>query len=179
MIFVDTPIVGARVIELELLTDERGAFARTFCAQTFAARGLDSRVDQCNTSFNERSGTLRGMHYQAAPHAEAKLVRCVRGAIYDVAVDLRPESSSFRRWFAVELSEESRRSFFIPAGCAHGFQTLRDGTEVLYQMSTPYVPGAGRGVRWNDPAFAIQWPDPPAGGRMISERDDGYPDFAL
>lgn len=179
MIFVDTPIDGAQVIEPELLADERGAFARTFCAEEFAARGLDARVSQCNTSFNDAAGTLRGLHYQAAPYGEAKLVRCTRGAIYDVAVDLRPDSSSFRTWFAIELNEENRKAFFIPSGCAHGFQSLRDASEVLYQMSVPYVPDAGRGVRWDDPAFGIEWPSPPGPRRTLSERDATYPDFAL
>ena len=178
MTILDTPIGGAYVIDPELIVDERGAFARTFCAEEFAARGLDPRVAQCNTSVNTRAGTLRGMHYQAAPHGEAKLVRCTRGAIYDVAVDLRAGSDTYLRWFAVELTEENRRAFFIPAGCAHGFQTLLNASEVLYQMSAPYVPDAGRGVRWDDPGIGIEWPDPPMSGRTISTRDAGYPDFA-
>lgn len=178
MIFLSTPISGAHVIQPELVTDERGGFARTFCAEEFAAGGLDARVAQCNTSVNELAGTLRGIHYQAEPHAEAKLVRCTRGAIYDVAVDLRSDSISYLSWFAVELSEENRQAFFIPTGCAHGFQTLTDASEVLYHMSTPYVSSAGRGVRWDDPTFGIEWPDPPAIRRTISERDAGYPDFA-
>lgn len=177
MIFRDTGISGARVVAPEPIDDERGLFARTFCAEQFAAEGLDPRVSQCNTSFNRHAGTLRGLHLQAAPHGEAKLVRCTRGAIYDVAVDLRPDSPSFRRWFAVELTDANRLSFFIPDGCAHGFQSLRDETEVLYQMSVPYVPGAARGVRWDDPAFGIQWPEPPAQGRTISQRDADLPDF--
>jgi dTDP-4-dehydrorhamnose 3,5-epimerase len=177
MIFQDTAIDGACVVAPEPIDDERGLFARTFCAEEFEARGLDSRVSQCNTSFNAHAGTLRGLHFQAEPHGEAKLVRCTRGAIYDVAVDLRPESPSFRHWFGVELTEANRLAFFVPQGCAHGFQSLRDASEVLYQMSTPYVPGTERGVRWNDPAFGVQWPQPPAHGRTISERDAGYPDF--
>jgi dTDP-4-dehydrorhamnose 3,5-epimerase len=179
VIFLDTPICGAYVIAPELLVDKRGAFARTFCTAEFTAQGLDPRVAQCNTSYNAEAGTLRGMHYQAAPHGEAKLVRCTRGSIYDVAVDVRQRSVSYRRWFALELNEESRKAFYIPAGCAHGFQTLCSGSEVLYQMSTPFIPDAGRGVRWDDPAFGIEWPDPPAVGRTLSERDAGYPDFAL
>ena len=178
MILTETSIAGAYVIEPEPAGDERGLFARTFDAEEFASRGLDGRVSQCNTSFNPRAGTLRGLHYQAAPHGEAKLVRCTRGAIYDVAVDLRAGSPSYMRWFAAELSAENRRAFFIPDGCAHGFQTLAPDSEVLYQMSTPYVPGSGRGVRWDDPAFAVQWPDPPPGGRTMSERDASYPDLA-
>ena len=171
------PVSGAYLIEPEPIADERGLFARTFCAEEFARRGLDARVSQCNTSANRRAGTLRGMHYQAAPHGEAKLVRCTRGAIFDVAVDLRPSSSTYLRWAAAELTADNRQAFFIPAGCAHGFQTLADDSEVLYQMSTPYVPGAGRGVRWNDPAFGITWPEPPPLGRTISERDRVYPDL--
>ena len=179
MIFLTTPIDGAWVVTPEPIEDQRGLFARTFCTEEFAARGLDTRVAQCNTSFNDRAGTLRGLHYQAEPDGEAKLVRCTQGAIYDVAVDLRPGSPTFRKWFGVELSAANRHAFFIPEGCAHGFQTLQDASEVLYQMSTPYVPGAGRGVRWDDPGFGISWPEPPAGGRTMAERDAGYPDFAL
>lgn len=177
MIFSDTEISGGYVIEPEPVADDRGLFARTFCRDEFAARGLNTTVAQCNTSFNARAGTLRGMHLQAQPHAEAKLVRCTRGAIYDVAIDLRRDSPSFRRWFAVELSETNRWAFFIPQGCAHGFQTLVDATEVLYQMSAAYVAGAGHGVRFDDPAFGIDWPEPPPGGITISDRDASYPDF--
>jgi dTDP-4-dehydrorhamnose 3,5-epimerase len=177
VIFTDTPISGAYLIEPEPSADERGLFARTFCAEEFAGRGLDARVSQCNTSANRRAGTLRGLHYQADPHGEAKLVRCTRGAIFDVAVDLRSSSGTYLRWAAAELTADNRQAFFIPAGCAHGFQTLADDSEVLYQMSTPYVPGSGRGVRWNDPAFGIAWPGPPPAGRTMSERDRGYPDL--
>jgi dTDP-4-dehydrorhamnose 3,5-epimerase len=178
MIFTETAIVGVFLVEIEALQDERGMFARIFCEREFADRGLDTRVSQCNTSFNPRAGTLRGLHYQAEPHGEAKLVRCVRGGIYDVAVDLRPPSRTYLQWAAAELTAENRRALYIPDGCAHGFQTLRDDSEVLYQMSTPYVPGAGRGVRWNDPAFGITWPSAPADGRHMSERDAGYRDLA-
>jgi dTDP-4-dehydrorhamnose 3,5-epimerase len=178
VLFVETPVVGALVVEAQRIEDERGFFARTFSNEEFAARGLDARVDQCSTSFNARAGTLRGLHYQAPPHGEAKLVRCTRGAIYDVAVDLRPGSSSYLRWLGVELTAENGRGLFVPEGCAHGFQTLVDATEVLYQMSTPYVPTAGRGVRWDDPAFGIEWPPPPPDGRTMSARDADYPDFA-
>jgi dTDP-4-dehydrorhamnose 3,5-epimerase len=178
MIFQETPIDGAWVVVPEPLDDERGLFARTFCTEEFTARGLDIRVAQCNTSFNARAGTLRGLHFQAEPHGEAKLVRCTQGAICDVAVDVRPDSPSFRRWFSVELTATNRRAFFIPEGCAHGFQSLHDASEVLYQMSTPHVPGAERGVRWDDPAFGVMWPEPPARGRTISERDATYPDFS-
>jgi len=174
--FVETPLPGAWAIELEEIEDDRGWFARTFDAEEFRARGLNPDVVQCNASFNHRRGTLRGMHYQAEPHGESKLVRCVRGAIFDVAVDLRPDSPTGRAWHGVELSAENRLAFYIPAGLAHGFQTLTDNSEVLYQMGDPYVPEAARGVRWDDPAFGIEWPEPD-GERIISERDAGYPDF--
>jgi dTDP-4-dehydrorhamnose 3,5-epimerase len=177
VLFQETPMPGALVIEPERIEDERGFFARTFSSEEFAARGLDPRVDQCSTSFNPKVGTLRGMHYQAAPHAEAKLVRCTRGAIFDVAVDLRRDSPAYLRWFGVELSADDGRALFVPEGCAHGFQTLVDSTEVLYQISTPHVPSAGRGVRWDDPAFGIKWPPAPPGGRTMSRRDAEYPDF--
>jgi dTDP-4-dehydrorhamnose 3,5-epimerase len=177
VLFRETPVIGAVVVEPTRIEDERGFFARTFSAEEFATRGLDARVDQCSTSFNPRAGTLRGLHYQADPHGEAKLVRCTRGAIYDAAVDLRPGSPTYLRWFGLELSADDRRALFVPEGCAHGFQTLVDATEVLYQISTPYVPEAGRGVRWDDPAFGIEWPPAPAGGRTMSQRDAEYPDF--
>jgi dTDP-4-dehydrorhamnose 3,5-epimerase len=177
MRFAETAISGAFVIEPERLTDERGHFARTYCALEFAERGLDTAIAQCSISFNTRAGTLRGMHYQTDPHREAKLVRCTRGAIHDVVLDLRPRSATYLEWRAVELSEGNARALFVPPGCAHGFQTLRDTTEVFYQISVPYNPAAARGVRWDDPAFAIAWPDPPAGGRTISARDAAYPDF--
>jgi dTDP-4-dehydrorhamnose 3,5-epimerase len=176
--FSETPIAGVVRVDLELLRDDRGHFARTFSAGDFAALGMDPHVSQCNTSYNDRAGTVRGLHFQAQPFGEAKLVRCTRGAIFDVAVDLRPSSASFRRWFGAELSADDGRMLFIPIDVAHGFQTLEDSSEVLYQMSHEYVPGAARGVRWDDPAFAIEWPAPPQGGRVISERDATYPDFA-
>lgn len=177
MIFRDTEIAGAFVVEQERFTDERGHFARTYCAEEFAAHGLDPRVSQCNTSLNVRAGTLRGLHRQAAPHEEAKLVRCTRGAIYDVAVDLRSDSPSYLRWSAIELSEDNGYAFFIPDGCAHGFQALRDASEVFYQISVPYQADATRGVRWDDPAFGIRWPEALHGGRTISPRDASYPDY--
>jgi dTDP-4-dehydrorhamnose 3,5-epimerase len=175
---VPTPLPGAYVVELEPIVDERGWFARTFDAAAFGALGLDPRVSQCSTSFNERAGTLRGMHYQVEPHGEAKLVRCTRGAIYDVIVDLRPDSTTYRRWFGIELRAGGAASLFVPTGFAHGFQTLVDATDVHYQMSYHYVPEAARGVRWDDPGFAIEWPEPPPRGRIVSERDAAYPDFA-
>jgi dTDP-4-dehydrorhamnose 3,5-epimerase len=175
MQFRETPLPGAWVVELDLLGDERGWFARSFDAGEFRARGMNPSVVQCNASFNARAGTVRGMHYQAAPHGESKLVRCVRGAIFDVAVDLRPESPTFRAWYAVELSAENRLAYYISEGLAHGFQTLTEDCEVLYQMGHEYVPDAARGVRWDDPAFAIEWP-PARGERTISEKDLAYPD---
>jgi dTDP-4-dehydrorhamnose 3,5-epimerase len=174
--FSEIPLPGAWLVELERLCDERGWFARTFDAEEFRARGLDPAVVQCNASFNARRGTLRGMHYQAAPHGEPKLVRCVRGAVYDVALDLRPDSPAYRRWHAVELTADSALALYLPAGLAHGFQTLADDTEVHYQMGYPYVPDAARGVRFDDPAFAIAWPDAP-GGPIVSAQDLSYPDF--
>ncbi len=174
MIFTETKLAGAFVIELERHTDERGFFARTFCQQEFEAHGLKAEVAQCNVSFNKRKGTLRGMHYQAAPFAEAKLVRCTAGSIYDVIIDLRPASATFKRHFAVELSAENHRMLYIPEDFAHGFQTLEDDTEVFYQMAQRYSAEHARGVRWNDPAFGIEWPK---GERIIIERDQNYPDF--
>jgi len=177
--FLQTPLAGVWVIELDKLSDERGWFARTFDAEEFRERGLNPRVVQTNASYNGAAGTLRGMHYQADPHGESKLVRCVRGAIFDVAVDLRPDSPTRGRWHGVQLSAENRSAFYIPAGIAHGFQSLVDDSEVHYLMGDPYVPESARGVRWDDPAFAIDWPEAPAGGRIIAERDACYPDFEL
>jgi dTDP-4-dehydrorhamnose 3,5-epimerase len=178
LIFTPTPIPGLFVIELERHVDDRGHFARTYDASLLAEHGLDPTVAQCSTSFNHRAGTLRGLHFQAEPHAESKLVRCTRGAVYDVALDLRPDSPAQLCWYAAELTADNSRGLFIPAGCAHGFQTLEDRSEVLYQISVAYEPSAARGVRWNDPAFAIEWPTPPAHGRVMSERDATYPDHA-
>ena len=175
MIFRETPIPGAYLIELEPLVDERGSFARTFAVDEFEAHGLETRVVQCNTSVNDRAGTLRGMHYQVPPRAEAKLVRCARGAIFDVVVDLRPESPTYCAWYGAELSAANGRMLFVPVGLAHGFQSLEDDTEVLYQMSEAYSPEHARGVRWDDPAFGIEWPE--AAERTISPRDREYPDF--
>src|SRR5579864_3435822 len=166
---------GAFLIELEGLEDERGFFARSWCAREFEARGLDARVAQCNVSFNRTRGTLRGMHYQADPYGETKLIRCTAGAIYDVIVDLRAASPAFTRWEAVELTAQSHRMLYIPEGFAHGFQTLADHTEVFYQMSEMYRRGYARGVRWDDPVFGIRWPD---GNPILSEKDRSYHDFA-
>ncbi len=175
MIFAPTKLAGAVVIDLERREDERGFFARSFCRREFEEHHLDPCVAQCNISFNVRRGSLRGMHWQAAPYGEAKLVRVTRGEIWDVVIDLRPESPSYAQWFGVELTAENRRALYVPDGFAHGFQTLVPDTEVFYQMSTPYAPDAQRGLRWNDPAFGITWPiEPP----FMSERDATYPDFA-
>lgn len=175
MIFTATLLPGAWLIEPERLGDERGFFARTWCAATFKAHGLIGELAQCSISFNHHRDTLRGMHYQNPPHAEVKLVRCTMGAIYDVIIDLRPHSPTFKQHFGVELSAQNRMQLYVPTGCAHGFQTLEDHSEVFYQMPTAYVPNVGRGVRWDDPAFDIAWP--PA-KRIILERDQHYPDFA-
>ena len=174
MIFRETKLKGAYIIELEPLEDERGFFARSFCQKEFEQHGLNFSIVQCNLSYNKKRGTLRGMHYQIAPHEEAKLVSCIRGAIYDVIIDLRPNSSTYRQWFAVELTAEDYRMLYIPAGFAHGFQTLKDDTEVFYQISEFYHPESAKGVCWNDPAFGIVWPDDI---RVISDRDRQYPDF--
>jgi dTDP-4-dehydrorhamnose 3,5-epimerase len=178
MRFIETPLSGVWVLELEEIEDERGWFVRTFDAEEFRARGLNHDIVQCNASFNLRAGTLRGMHYQAAPHGESKLVRCVRGAIFDVAVDLRRDSPTYRDWHGVQLSADNRLAFYISAGLGHGFQTLTDDTEVLYQMGNPYVPEAGRGVRWDDPAFGIEWPVVES-ERTISAKDSSYPDLSV
>jgi dTDP-4-dehydrorhamnose 3,5-epimerase len=177
MRFTETPLPGAWVVEVEPARDERGSFARTFDAREFADRGLSAAVAQCSTSFNHRAGTLRGLQYQAAPHGESKLVRCTAGAVFDVLVALRAGSPTHGRWHAVELSSGDQRAVYVPRGVAHGFQTLVDGCELLYMIDTPYVPEAARGVRWDDPAFAIEWPEPP-GERIISERDRSFPDYA-
>ncbi len=175
MKFAETALAGVFVIDLERVEDERGFFARSFCRREFEFKRLNPNVAQCNISYNRRSGTLRGMHYQTVPHAECKLVRCTRGAIYDVIVDVRPDSPTFRRWVGYELSADNRRMLYIPEGFAHGFVTFQDDTEVFYQMSEFYFPEYQRGFRWNDPAFRIAWPVRP---QVISEKDAGYPDFA-
>lgn len=174
MRFVETPLAGARVIEIEPHADARGFFARTFCRDELTAAGLPGEFMQASVSYNIRRGTLRGMHFQAAPHEEPKLVRCTRGAIFDVIIDLRRASPTHCRWFGIELTAENRRTLYVPPGFAHGFQTLVDDTEILYQMAEPYLADAARGVRWNDPAFAIAWP---IGEPFMSERDAGYPDY--
>lgn len=167
-------IAGAFVIEAKEIADDRGFFARLFCREEFARHGLNPNHAQSSISFNPNRGTLRGMHYQAKPHEEAKVVRCTQGAAFDVILDLRRESPSFGKWHGAELSAANRRMFYIPEGCAHGFLTLRDSTEMHYQISEFQHPESARGVRWNDPAFEISWPEPP---RMMSERDRSWPDF--
>ncbi len=174
MIFQETKLKGAFIVELEPIADERGSFARSFCQKEFKQNGLNPIVVQCNLSFNNKRGTLRGMHYQAAPHAEAKLVSCIRGSIYDVIIDLRPESATYCRWIAVELSAGDNRMLYVPEGFAHGFQTLTDDTMVFYQMSDFFAPEFTRAVRWDDPAFAIRWP---VEEKIISEKDRSLPDF--
>jgi dTDP-4-dehydrorhamnose 3,5-epimerase len=174
MIFRETSVEGSWLIEPQRLIDERGFFARTWDIDDYTERGLNGRLVQCSLSFNRVQGTLRGLHYQAPPHEEAKLVRCTAGAIFDVAVDLRPDSTTFMGWFGVELSAENRLSLYIPEGCAHGFLTLLDDCEVAYQMSERHAPDSARGVRWNDPSFAIEWPGEVL---VINDRDRNYPDF--
>ncbi len=176
MIFTQTKLPGAFLIEAVPVEDERGFFARTWCQQEFQAHGINPRLVQCNISYNTKQGTLRGMHYQVPPFAEAKLVRCTKGSVYDVIVDLRPTSPSFKQWLAVELSADNHRAMYVPEGCAHGFQTLEDDTEVFYQMSEFYAADCGRGVRWNDPAFAIRWPMVVA---AISLKDMQYSDLTV
>lgn len=174
MRFIPTPLQGAYVIEPETIVDERGFFARTWCEHEFADHGLNPNLVQCNISYNKVRGTLRGMHYQRAPHVEAKLVRCTQGGIYDVVVDLRSDSKSFAQWFGVELTAENRIALYVPEGMAHGFLTLHDGTEVLYQMSDFFHAASAAGVRWDDSAFGIHWPGQV---KVISERDRNYQDF--
>jgi dTDP-4-dehydrorhamnose 3,5-epimerase len=174
MIFRETKLPGVFEVHLQLAADERGFFARTWCQREFKAHGLNPRLVQCNVSFNARKGTLRGIHYQAAPCAEAKLVRCTRGAMYDVVVDLRPQSPTYKDWIAVVLTALNRHMVYVPEGCGHGFLTLKDETEVFYQMSEFYSAELARGVRWDDSAFQITWPQQV---EVISERDRTYPDF--
>jgi dTDP-4-dehydrorhamnose 3,5-epimerase len=175
MILTPTKLAGAFLVDLERREDERGFFARAWCADEFAGQGLSTLIAQCNLSFNAHKGTLRGLHFQVAPYEEVKLIRCTRGAIYDVIVDLRPESPTHMRWIGVELTADNRRALYVPEGFAHGYQTLVDGTETFYQVSEAYAPGAEGGVRWDDPAFGIEWPD--AAPRIISPKDRAWPDY--
>ena len=174
MRFVETPIAGAYVVDIEPKGDERGFFARVFCEREFADRGLQTRFVQNNVSLSRHKGTLRGLHYQLDPSREVKLVRCMRGALYDVALDLRSDSPSFGRSFGVELTADNHRSFYVPEGVAHGFQTLQDDTEIGYMVSAFYAPERERGVRFDDPRFAVAWPLAPT---VVSDRDRQHPDF--
>jgi dTDP-4-dehydrorhamnose 3,5-epimerase len=174
MLFAETRVRGAFVVDVEPIEDERGFFARSWCRDEFETRGLNPCVVQCNVSHNRLAGTLRGIHFQAAPHQEAKLVRCTKGAIYDVVVDLRKGSETFLQHEGVVLNDDNRRALYIPEGCGHAFLTLADDTEVFYQMSQFYAPAAGRGLRWDDESLDIRWPHPV---RVISERDRTYPDL--
>jgi dTDP-4-dehydrorhamnose 3,5-epimerase len=174
MIFTPTKLTGACIVEPESIEDERGFFARAFCRKEFAEHGLQTELVQCNISFNKKKGTLRGMHYQAAPYQEAKLVRCTAGAVYDVIIDLRTDSATYTQWIAVELNAENRKMIYIPEDFAHGFLTLAENTEIFYQMAQFYAPESARGLRWNDPAFDIYWPE---NVTTISPKDQEYPDF--
>lgn len=171
MKFIETQLKGAYIIEIEPISDHRGFFARSWCQKEFSDRGLNPNLVQCNISFNTKKGTLRGMHYQAKPHEEAKLIRCTKGAIYDVIIDIRPDSSTFKKWIAVELNSENHKMLYVPEGFAHGFQTLEDNTEVFYQMSEFYHSTGEQGIRWDDPEFQLEWQST---NKIISERDRSY-----
>jgi dTDP-4-dehydrorhamnose 3,5-epimerase len=174
MKFTQTALTGVVVIDFDVAEDERGFFARAFRAEDFARAGIAMTPTQVNLSHNAHAFTLRGFHYQIAPHAESKLVQCLRGRIFDVALDLRRDSPSYRQWFGIELAPAMRRMLFIPEGCAHGFLTLEESSDILYVMGGAFMAEAGRGVRWNDPAFDIRWPAQP---RLMAPRDGSYPDF--
>ena len=175
MIFSETSLKGAFIVELEARIDERGFFARTWCQREFREHGLVSNTVQNNLSFSKRAGTLRGMHFQVSPHEETKLIRCTRGAIYDVLIDLRRTSPTYKQWAAFELTDRNYRMLYVPRGFANGFQTLTDDVELVYHVSEFYSPQSERGVRWNDPQFGIKWPDVPT--RIISEKDRNWPDY--
>ena len=177
MIITETKLAGVYLIEPRRFEDERGFFAPSFSAHEFAARGMATAFVENNISYSNNRGTLRGIHFQAAPHEQAKLVRCTRGAVFDVAVDLRPDSPTFKQWTGVELSAENRLLMYLPGDCGHALQTLVDDTEVFYMVSQAYSPESGRGFRWNDPAFSIKWPQ--VGARVLIPRDQEYPDFKL
>lgn len=176
MIFTETKVQGAFIIEPQPFTDERGFFARGWCQQEFEEHGLNGNVVQANLSSNKKRGTLRGMHYQLPPHAETKLVRCTRGALFDVLVDLRLGSPTYLQWVGVELTEDNYKMLFVPENCAHGFITLADNTEATYQVTAAYAPGAERGLRYDDPAFGIEWPIPV---EVISEKDRNWDDYTI
>jgi len=175
MIFTESELPGAFVVDLERREDDRGFFARAWCANEFSDHGLNTRLVQANLSFNDREGTLRGMHFQGEPAAEAKLIRCTRGSIFDAIVDLRADSPTFKRWIGVELSADNRRALYVPEGFAHGYQTLEPETETFYLVSQYYTPEAEGGVRWDDPAFGIEWPNPES--PLLSDKDRSWPDF--
>jgi dTDP-4-dehydrorhamnose 3,5-epimerase len=175
VIFRPAGLEGAYILEPEPIVDERGFFARAWCRQELAAHGLSDAIEQSNLAFNERAGTLRGLHFQRPPHGEVKVVRCTAGSLYDVIVDLRPASPTYLEWVGVELSSENRLSLYIPIGMAHGYQTLADRTEACYLHSTSYAPGSAWGVRWNDSAFGIEWPD--AADRVLNDKDRTWPDY--
>jgi dTDP-4-dehydrorhamnose 3,5-epimerase len=177
MIFTETKLSGVYIIEPRRFEDDRGFFAPSFSAKEFAARGMAVNFVENNIAYSKTRGTLRGIHYQAAPHGQAKLVRCTRGAVFDVAVDLRPASPTFKQWIGVELSADNRSMLYLPGDCGHGYQTLADDTEVFYMVSKVYEPESGRGFRWDDPAFGIEWRD--VGDRVLNQRDLQYPDFTL
>jgi dTDP-4-dehydrorhamnose 3,5-epimerase len=175
MIFKETKLQGVFILEIEKRQDERGFFARAWCKKEFEAHGLNVHLVQANLAFSQKKGTLRGMHYQMSPYEEAKLVRCIKGAIFDVAIDLRPDSPTYKEWVAVELTEDNHKTFYIPENFAHGYQTLTDNTELLYQVSEFYSPKSEWGVRWNDPMFGIEWPE--TDNLVISEKDKNWPDY--
>lgn len=176
MLFSETKLKGAYLIEIQRLEDDRGFFGRTFCQNELGKVGLNNNVAQANVSYNKKKGTLRGMHYQTAPYGETKLLRCTRGAIYDVIIDVRPDSPTYKQWIAAELSEDNYKMLYVPENFAHGFLTLQDNTEVIYQVSQFYTPGAERGIRYDDPAFSIEWP---LDVRVISGKDASWPDYSL
>ncbi|MBU0996136.1 MAG: dTDP-4-dehydrorhamnose 3,5-epimerase [Proteobacteria bacterium] len=176
MKFIETPLRDAYIIELEPLSDERGFFARSWCQKEMLDKGLNTDMVQCNVSYNKLAGTLRGMHYQDSPHEEIKLVRCTNGSIYDVIIDLRPDSPTFKKWFGVQLSRQNLKMLYIPKLFAHGFLTLEDDTEVFYQMSEFYYPECAKGIRWNDTLFNIEWPEDVC---TISDKDQTYQDFVI
>jgi dTDP-4-dehydrorhamnose 3,5-epimerase len=175
VLFTETELDGAYIVDLEPREDDRGFFARAWCANEFAEHGLSTELVQSNLAFNRRQGTLRGMHFQREPHAEVKLVRCTRGAVYDAIIDLRSGSQTYMRWIGIELTDENRRALYVPEGFAHGYQTLVDDTEIFYQVSEFYSPDFEDGVRWNDPAFGIRWPDPAT--PLLSSKDAAWPDY--
>ena len=177
IIFTETKLKGAFIVDPEKFEDERGFLSRSFSAKEFESHGLNPRIAECNISFSKKRYTIRGMHFQRSPFAQAKLVRCTKGAVYDVIIDLRPDSPTFKQWIGEELTAENRRMLYVPEGFAHGFETLEDDSEVFYQISNAYNPGSEGGVRWNDPVFGIKWPA--MDGITINTRDQNYPDFKL